>query len=142
MGTFIFTLVGSLIHRFGKWQLVMQLASNHHFWLLAIILLRSLFEGVYLFRWLGYAIKWDEENRIPKIKLHQFIPTALFAGLTYALGFLFWRDCRLQIYLYIYGYRIHAFLYIVDFLPVYIKNTLAIGAMALYYFHIRIHSMG
>ncbi|HPP89073.1 proton-conducting transporter transmembrane domain-containing protein [Tenuifilum sp.] len=137
MGTFIFTLVGfpPFPSFFGKWQLVMQLASNHHFWLLAIILLGSLFEGVYLFRWLGYAIKWDEvEQNYPKIKLHQFIPTALFAGLTYALGFYFGEITGYKSTFIYMATAFIAFLYIVDFLPVYIKNTLAIGAMVLYYF--------
>jgi len=135
MGTFIFTLVGfpPFPSFFGKWQLVMQLVNNQHFWLLSIILLGSFFEGVYLFRWLGYAIKWDEvEQNYPKIKLHQFIPIAIFAVLTYALGFFFGELSGYKSTFIYMAAAFIAFLYIVDFLPVFIKNTLSIAAMGFY----------
>lgn len=137
MGTFIFTLVGfpPFPSFFGKWQLVMQLANNHHFWLLAIILIGSFFEGVYLFRWLGYAIKWEEVDvNYPKLNLHKFIPTLLFALFAYVLGFYFSKVLGYESAFMYMAFGFIAFLYIFDFLPVYIKNTLAIGAMALYYF--------
>ncbi|HBI81567.1 MAG TPA: NADH-quinone oxidoreductase subunit F [Bacteroidales bacterium] len=140
MGTFIFTLIGfpPFPSFFGKWELVMQLAKNQHFWLLAAILIGSFFEGVYLFRWLGYAIKWEDvEKSYPKLTLHRFIPVLLFALLTYTFGFYFGNRLGYSWDFYYMAFGLIAFLFIFDFLPVYIKNTISIAAMGLYlYFKI------
>ncbi len=46
----------------AKWELVMLLASHEHFGWIALILLGSLLEAAYLFRWFSYA---QQSNEIP-----------------------------------------------------------------------------
>lgn len=103
-------------------------------------LLGSFFEGVYLFRWLGYAIKWDDVvQRYPKIRLNQLLPMALFGLSSYALGFYFGQQLGyLSTFTYI-AFGFIAFPFFFDFLPVYVKNTLSIAAMGLY-FYTHMHS--
>lgn len=135
MGTFIFTLIGfpPFPSFFGKWELVMGLAQSGKIYLLAAILIGSFFEAIYLFRWLGYAIKWDEvEVKEIKLSIQKIVPVSLFAMATYALGYFTSIQMGSSLNLNLYALGFIAFLFIVDFLPVYIKNTIAIGAMALY----------
>ncbi|MDY0253145.1 MAG: proton-conducting transporter membrane subunit [Tenuifilaceae bacterium] len=142
MGTFIFTLIGfpPFPSFFGKWELVMSLAQSEKFVLLAAILIGSFLEAVYLFRWFGYAIKWDEVE-VEKIKLsiHKIVPVALFALATYALGYFTSTQMGIEVNFNYLALGFIALLFILDFLPVYIKNTMVIGAMA-YYFYIHMDS--
>ncbi len=129
-GTFIFTLLGfpPFPSFFGKWELIMELSRNGQFYGVTFVLIGSFFEGVYMFRWLGYAVKLDFSHlQDIKIDWNKFIPVSLFGILTYASGFYTGSLmghamdglCYFMIVLVI-------LLYILDFLPVYIKNTLAI----------------
>jgi formate hydrogenlyase subunit 3/multisubunit Na+/H+ antiporter MnhD subunit len=98
----------------------------------AFILIGSFLEGVYLFRWLGYAIKLDF-NELPEIKLdwNKYIPPMLFAFLAYSAGFYTstLMDGMNGFY-YIPLMMFIMIIYIIDFLPAYIKNTISIAGLA------------
>jgi formate hydrogenlyase subunit 3/multisubunit Na+/H+ antiporter MnhD subunit len=137
MGTFIFTLIGfpPFPSFFGKWELIMGLAQSEKFVLLAAILIGSFFEAIYLFRWLGYAIKWDEvEVKEIKLSIQKIVPVTLFALAAYALGYYTSTQMGSNLNLNLYALGFITLLFLLDFLPVYIKNTLAIGAMAFYFY--------
>ena len=137
MGTFIFTLIGfpPFPSFFGKWELIMGLAQSGKFYILAAILVGSFFEAIYLFRWLGFAIKWDEvEVKQIKLSVSKIVPVGLFALLTYAAGYYTSTLMGQEVVFNYIALGFIAFLFLVDFLPVYIKNTLAIGAMAFYFY--------
>ena len=155
-GTFVFTLIGfpPFPSFFGKWELIMGLsASGQTFWIFAI-LLGSFFEGVYLFRWLGYAIKAElpsEENREAKVKafnkpaeiipslnfnieLHKIIPVAIVGILTYLLGyysstFVSGGENMFKFFVPLFFL---AGVYFLDFLPNKIVNIMAIAGMSYY----------
>ncbi|HUW06068.1 MAG TPA: proton-conducting transporter membrane subunit [Williamwhitmania sp.] len=137
MGTFIFLLLGfpPFPSFFGKWELIMSLSQAQQFGYVAAILFASFFEGVYLFRWLGYAIKWettDEEKKIA-IPLNKIIPVVLFAIAAYAAGIYTSTLMKSEGVFNYLALGFVAALFLLDFLHVYIKNTLAIGAMGWYF---------
>ncbi len=134
-GTFIFVLIGfpPFPSFYGKWELILSLSSTNQYAFIVFILIGSFLEGIYLFRWLGYSIKMEFET-LPGIKLewNKAIPVVLFGFLSYAAGY-FTSTCIDGLsgmdyipLLFIAG------LYFTDFLPAYIKNTIAIIGMAFY----------
>ncbi|MEA3496352.1 MAG: proton-conducting transporter membrane subunit [Bacteroidota bacterium] len=134
-GTFIFALIGfpPFPSFFGKWELIMQLSATNMFpWVIAI-LLGSFIEGIYLFRWLGYAIKSDN-SELPELKvpIHKFVLVAIFGVLTYLVGYFagtFVEGVKFANYIPLIFI---AAIFLIDFIPAYIKNTLSIAAMSYY----------
>ncbi|MCK5822014.1 MAG: hypothetical protein KAH17_09005 [Bacteroidales bacterium] len=134
-GIFLFTLIGfpPFPSFFGKWQLIVDLASEHGFNWIVIILAGSLFEGIYLFRWLGYAIKGEKstENK-PLLDWQTALPIGLFALLIIGAGYVSnqWMPNGQSINL-IPVFFILA-LFVLDFLPAWIKNTISIAGLVVY----------
>lgn len=151
-GIFIFTLIGfpPFPSFYGKWELIMQLAGNQQFFWLGLILLGSLLEGVYLFRWFGYAMKLEIPDDIPEhdnkptacqanhltSNWKQAIPLLLFGAGTLVTGYFATTLSK-------YGYMINLIplaialgFFVIDFLPAWIKNTLAIAAMGFYFYYL------
>ncbi|HKK67471.1 MAG TPA: proton-conducting transporter membrane subunit, partial [Bacteroidales bacterium] len=116
---------------FGKWEMVMQLASSGYAWWIAVILLGSLLEAVYLFRWVGYSLKIKSEEHTEQ-KAHKLIPVYLFAGilLTSVYFYLnhYYPDSMVQ-YLPL---AFVALMFVLEFLPAILKNIIAIGGMGAY----------
>lgn len=138
-GTFIFALIGfpPFPSFYGKWELIMNLSATHQYYLIISVLTGSFLEGIYLFRWLGYAIKLDFDD-LPEFKLswEKLIPVCLFGLLLYAAGiFTSTRMDGLKGLDYLPLIFI-AVLYFIDWLPIYIKNTIVIAGMVFYSWHI------
>ncbi len=133
--TFIFTLIGfpPFPSFFGKWELIMTLAAKSNMIWVVAILLGSFFEGVYLFRWLGYVIKGEvSEKKTIKVPIHKIIPVAIVGILTYVAGFFsstFVEGGDLINYLPLFFI---AALFFLDFLPAFVKNIIAIIGMSYY----------
>lgn len=113
----------------AKWELVMQLASWGNFGFIAVILVGSFLEAVYLFRWLGFALKLESD---PEEKLNgnwvSVLPPLFFGLVLAALGSFMNSG---------YGIAVLPVLVVVgflaiDFLDSKIKNTLAIALTAVY----------
>ena len=138
-GVFIFTLIGfpPFPSFFGKWDLVLNLASNNQYFWIVGILIGSLLEGVYLFRWLGYALKLDNaEMPAIEVKWNKVLPIAVFGAATFVVGYFV---SSIHPYAKIINYiplAVALAFVLIDFLPVYVKNTLAILAMAYYYYYL------
>ncbi len=135
MGTFIFALVGfpPFPSFFAKWELIMQLANNDKILWLALILIGSFIEGIYLFRWFGYAIKGENED-LPEFKIqwNKIIPVIVSALGLYAIGYYYSTLTGLAANLNYIPLLFIIFLYAIDFLPVYIKNTISIAGIGYY----------
>ncbi|MEA1878848.1 MAG: proton-conducting transporter membrane subunit [Bacteroidota bacterium] len=134
-GIFLFTLIGfpPFPSFFGKWQLIVDLADGQGFSWIVLILAGSLFEGIYLFRWLGYAIKGEKSSEAkPLIDWQTALPIAIFALLIIGAGYVSnqWMPMGQSINL-IPVFFILA-LFVLDFLPAWIKNTLSIAGLAVY----------
>ncbi len=134
-GTFIFTLIGfpPFPSFFGKWELIMILAAKSNMIWVVAILVGSFFEGVYLFRWLGYAIKGEvSEKKTIKVPLHKIIPVAIVGILTYVFGFFSSTFVEGGDIINYFPLFFIAALFFVDFLPAFVKNIIAIAGMAYY----------
>ncbi len=138
-GTFLFVLIGfpPFPSFYGKWELIMQLSSNQHYYVLALILLGSFLEGIYLFRWLGYAIKMDFET-LPELNINwnKIIPPVLFGVLVYVAGYFTSALVPELSALNYIPLLFIAGIYFIDSLPAYIKNTVAIIGMSIYGYQI------
>ncbi len=150
-GTFVFTLIGfpPFPSFFGKWELIMQLsAGGQNIWIIAI-LAGSFFEGVYLFKWLGYAIKLDipthsenskeEKNGILssidfKIELHKIIPVAIVGILTYLFGYYSstFVEGGENMFKFFIPLFFLAVIFFLDFLPNRVLTAIAIIGMSYY----------
>ena len=128
---FIFALMGfppfPSFH--AKWDLIMQLASKDAFSLIALILIGSMIEAIYLFKWLGFALKLDfnldDKLENTSVSIGAVVTSSvLLLGLGYYIGFT--RGLVYQSFLIIIVFLL------IDFLNSKIKNTLAILTVAAY----------
>ena len=133
MGTFIFALVGfpPFPSFFAKWQLIMDLASDgYHFWIV-VVLAGSLLEAVYLFRWMGYAIK-EKNDELPefKIKVNRVVPVIMAGIGLYIAAYFSAQQVDAGSTISFIPLLFIVFIYALDFLPAYVKNTLSIAGIA------------
>ncbi|HAG16382.1 MAG TPA: NADH-quinone oxidoreductase subunit F [Bacteroidales bacterium] len=138
-GTFVFALIGfpPFPSFFGKWELIMTLATGGHWAWMVTILVGSFIEGIYLFRWLGYAIKLDHDE-LPdfKIEWNKIFPVWIMAIVLYAVGVYVSPLTEGGMFINYLPLMFVLFLFAIDFLPIYIKNTVSIGGIIWYMFHI------
>ncbi len=89
-GVFISALIGlpPFPGFWAKWELVMQLAGSQQYAWIGIILLGSLLEAAYLFRWFSYARQKQETTTEAVISFWQPAPVAVAAVLLFACGYV------------------------------------------------------
>jgi formate hydrogenlyase subunit 3/multisubunit Na+/H+ antiporter MnhD subunit len=134
-GVFILTLIGlpPLPAFFSKWQLVMTLAAENQFLVIGAVLLGTLFEAVYLMRWLGKVIKSELVEDL-KVAVNQWLPIVLMAAAVlalsvYAASVIPGGESLKIFYLPL---LLVAALFILDFLPAWLKNAIVILAASAY----------
>lgn len=123
---------------YAKWELVHMLAGEGRLALLALILTGALLEAGYLFRWFGYIIKREPPAQPVSCTPFHIAPimAAVIGG--WALGFV-WGDLsgdhfgRSNLLLSLPLLFALGFL-LLDWLPAWIKNTLAIAGMVSFFF--------
>jgi formate hydrogenlyase subunit 3/multisubunit Na+/H+ antiporter MnhD subunit len=71
----------------AKWELVLQLAAGGAYPWIALILVGSLLEAGYLFRWFSHALRADEQP-VATIRSGQLLPTAVAVLALTAAGYL------------------------------------------------------
>jgi len=134
-GIFIFALIGfpPFPSFFAKWELIMQLSAGAGFIWVAIILLGSLLEGVYLFRWLGYALKLDHQ-KLPAFSLpwSKILPVVLSGIALFVLGYFATPIAGGATSIHFLPLGFIVLIFLLDFLPARIKNILAIAGMSAY----------
>jgi formate hydrogenlyase subunit 3/multisubunit Na+/H+ antiporter MnhD subunit len=138
MGTFIFALIGfpPFPSFFAKWTFIMDLANQGGFTWIGIILLGSFFEAIYLYRWFGYAVKGEDKyNYDFNVRWHKITPIIILIVLLYAVGYFTAIYAGLSMLNFIPLFFVLA-LFAIDFLPVMVKNTIAIIGMALYFYNV------
>jgi formate hydrogenlyase subunit 3/multisubunit Na+/H+ antiporter MnhD subunit len=111
---------------FAKWELVMSLASTSNYLILALIVLGSLFEAIYLFRWLGIVVKSEEPADSFPLGItweRMSSPVIAAAGLL-VTGSLWWSFSASPQWNELLPLLPVVVLFVLDFLPAWIKNTL------------------
>ncbi len=140
MGTFIFALIGfpPFPSFFGKWEFIMNLANVGGFSWIAVILVGSFFEAIYLFRWYGMTIKGEDvyENLDFKVKTHKIIPIVIVTALLFVIGYFAAQYTTAGTMINFVPLLFVMVLFAIDKLPIIIKNTLSILALALHFYMI------
>ncbi|MEA1911550.1 MAG: proton-conducting transporter membrane subunit [Spirochaetota bacterium] len=138
-GTAVFALVGfpPFPSFFAKWELIMLLTRGHMFLWSGIILFASFIEGIYLFRWFGYALKLDHDE-LPEFKLpfYKVLPPIVFSVLLYAGGYYTGTLLEASKGLNYIPLAFILFIALIDFLPAWVKNTFSIAGVIAYIFYI------
>ncbi len=118
---------------YAKWDLIHALAGADRLWLLGLILFGALVEAGYLFRWFGYTIKRALPDTRPACQFHTLAPILIAAVAAWALGYL-WGDLSGRGNLLLLLPLLFALLFLVlEGLPAWAKNTLAIAGMVGYF---------
>ena len=134
-GSFLFALIGfpPFPSFFAKWELVMQLSAGGGYVWIVILLLGSLLEGVYLFRWLGYTLKLENEE-LPSFQLpwNKIVPVAIAGIGLFVLGYFSAPIATGAASLSFLPLAIVVVIFFLDFLPARLKNILAIAALSWY----------
>jgi len=142
-GGFILALVGlpPFPGFWAKWELIIQLSANNMMIWVWLILLGSLLEAVYLFRWFGYAIKNREPEEI-KADTGKIIPVFIFLlGLLY-IGLEGTRFVTGANYTYILPVLFGTILYVLNWLPNKLKGLISLGVVSFYSYNLIIELQG
>ncbi|MEA1986854.1 MAG: proton-conducting transporter membrane subunit, partial [Candidatus Marinimicrobia bacterium] len=121
----------------AKWEFIKMLVHSHSFFVVGAILIGSLFEIIYLFRWFISSVKSDnpEKEKIP-FQLSKYFSTTVFAGITILIS--------LAIMQYFYKFHWIHFLpivavvgfYLLDFIPSKAKGILSLIIVGFYGYYI------
>lgn len=134
-GVFVFALAGlpPFPSFFAKWELVMQLATAKGWWWIALIILGSVFELVYLSRWFSAVSR--QQEIVPEsfhCTWNKRISTLILGA-----GFLFatvWfiRYLNFDLMWVVLPLIAIATLFVIDFLPAFVKNAITIAFIGIY----------
>ncbi|MEA1972249.1 MAG: proton-conducting transporter membrane subunit, partial [Candidatus Cloacimonadota bacterium] len=121
----------------AKWEFIKILTQDRMFWVVGTILVGSLFEIIFLFRWFTTAVKGetttDEELQYESSKM---LPTTLYAGIMFLISIVIMK------FFYNFG-LIHLLpvvavivIYLIDFIPSKLKGFLALISVGIYGFYL------
>lgn len=113
----------------AKWGLVMELADATLYGWIALVLVGSLLEAAYLFRWFGHALRADDAAPA-RVSLAQLAPAAIAAVLLAISGYVTARSlgvASVQLFLPLYA---AAALFVLDGLPGRLKSLLMLAGVA------------
>lgn len=118
---------------YAKWELVMALASSQNYLIMGTILLGSMLEVIYLFRWLGIIVKFEPAGDFSThLQLNKIIPISVFAALLLIVGYFSPQFMSNLVIINYIPLLAIVLLWALDFLPAWTKNTLLIGASIVY----------
>ncbi len=118
---------------YAKWELVRFLAGEGRIALLALILFGALVEAGYLFRWFGYIMKRAAPAEPISCTPHQVTAVVAAVAAGWALGYL-WGDLSGRSNLLLVLPLLFALSFLLlDWLPAWVKNTLAIAGMLAFF---------
>ncbi len=137
MGTFIFALIGfpPFPSFFGKWTFIMELANNGGFSWIAVILIGSFFEAIYLFRWFGMAVKGEDNYQLDfKLRIHKLIPIWIVVAFLFVLGYFAAQYTAAGSLISFIPLAFVLVLFAIDKLPIIVKNIASIAALAIHFY--------
>lgn len=114
----------------AKWSLIMQLSSTHQYVWIGIVLLGSLLEATYLFRWFTLARQPAVEKTTVSLSPVQLAPIAIFALLLIAVGYGMAVPSTKQANIFFLPLIASAGLWLLDGLPSRLKSLLMLVVVA------------
>jgi len=129
-GVFIVSLTGlpPFPGFWAKYRLVMNLGAQGHWWWIALILLGSLLEIAYLFRWLGEVLHNETQEKVKSGFSLSFPPFAAFAGIA-AASIVMIIKLGSPFYIFVLPVAAAVVLFALDWLPAWLKGLLTIAAI-------------
>jgi formate hydrogenlyase subunit 3/multisubunit Na+/H+ antiporter MnhD subunit len=118
----------------AKWELVMQLASTDRYIWIGIILLGSVLEAAYLFRWFSYARQQDDTETRQAAVMFSFwqpAPVAIAVVLLFVSGFLMAMLMHVASPVMFLPLLVGFALWLIDGLPSRFKMPLMLAGVAL-----------
>ncbi len=114
----------------AKWQLVMNLAASENYIWIAAVLLGSLLEAAYLFRWFGRVAQARSDSEAPAYEFANLVPV-VGAAILVTISGLFVAGLAGISEAWVFLPLVVGFVvYLVDFLPGRIKCLLVLGLVA------------
>lgn len=118
---------------YAKWELLMTLAAENRLWIMGLILFATLIEAGYLFRWFGYIIKTEPETSYEPVHKHKFLIVFVTMLAAWALGYQWGELSTFNNLLFSIPLLFALGFLLLEWLPAWIKNTLAIAGMVTYF---------
>ncbi|MCB2220661.1 MAG: NADH-quinone oxidoreductase subunit F [Bacteroidetes bacterium] len=118
---------------FAKWEMIMQLANGNGWGWIVLILLGSIFEISFLFKWFGRVFHAEEE-KINDIRTPWFkqVPVLLFGAALLATSYYFVEYLNFDVLFVMLPLLIVTVFFAIDFLPAFVKNLLLIASLTIY----------
>lgn len=116
----------------GKWKLVLAVAGNGSYWTVGILLLGSLFEAAYLFRWFGDTVTAGKADTIIESRWIRKVPAGLFALALAALGVYLGQGAVPMTTATLFPLTAALLLFLLDGLPQKFKGILAMALVGGY----------
>ncbi len=114
----------------AKWELTLQLAGAGQYGWIAVVLVGSLLEAVYLFRWFGYSLRSGEAPAAP-IDVRQLLPVLSVVLLLFGAGYAgMWYSLH-ELTPLLLPLGAGALLWLLDALPGRLKALLTLAVVAL-----------
>ncbi|MGD2074517.1 MAG: proton-conducting transporter membrane subunit [Gammaproteobacteria bacterium] len=113
----------------AKWELVLQLAEAGGYGWIAVVLLGSLLEAAYLFRWFGYALR-PGEAPAARIEALRLLPVLIAALLLFIVSYPPARAGLSELLPALLPLGAGALLWLLDGLPGRFKGLLTLAAVA------------
>jgi len=136
MGTAVLMLTGfpPFPAFFAKWKLVMRMAADGGMTVVWLLLLGSMLEAVYLFRWLGLVVKGQDtdEKEVSRHHLNRILPLGFFVLSGFGAGIIMANRIQGMQLIFFLPLGLAAVLYLMDFLPAAVKNTIVLAAMGVF----------
>ncbi len=120
---------------FAKWKMIMHLAGGSSWSWIVLILLGSIFEIQFLFKWFGRVFH-EEVDSIEKISMPWFkqLPVILFGTGLLVSSYFFIDYLHLDTLFVLLPLLLISVFFIIDFLPAFLKNSLLIISLSVYGF--------
>jgi formate hydrogenlyase subunit 3/multisubunit Na+/H+ antiporter MnhD subunit len=114
----------------AKWELTLQLAGAGQYGWIAVVLIGSLLEAVYLFRWFGYSLR-SGEAPAAQMEVRRLLPVLSVVLLLFAAGYAgMWYSLQ-ELTPLLLPLGAGALLWLLDALPGRLKALLTLAVVAL-----------
>ncbi len=122
----------------AKWEFIKILTQTKMFWVVGTILLGSLFEIIFLFRWFTIAVKGDidsNEKEIP-FEFSKLFPIALFSGIILLISVAIMKSYYDFTLIQLLPIIAVLGVYLLDFIPSKIKGFLSLIVVGIYGYYL------
>ncbi|MBN2723275.1 MAG: NADH-quinone oxidoreductase subunit F [Deltaproteobacteria bacterium] len=144
-GVFIFALLGfpPFPSFFGKWELIMGLVATKMYWWAGAILLGTMFEGIYLFRWFSRALKLqNNDTATPAVTIYSILPVVFFGFFLFYAGYYTSTFVPALRVMCLAPLLFILLLGLLDFLPAFLKNIISLAGVTAYIVYLWPHIQG